>query len=133
MDARPQPPFMPIAAPADSLPESLADVLDSIWSAIEGGVRERWTPWGLPLLVTSDGAGAPHARVLALRGADRDARTLLFHTDARSDKVSHLAMDSRAAVTFWHPSDAVEVRFTGAAKIHRDDAIAHEAWKQASP
>jgi hypothetical protein len=125
--------FTPFAAQPDSLPAALAGVLDSVWAAIERGVRDRWTPWGLPVLATLDPNGTPTSRVIALRGFDRDARALLFHTDGRSEKSIALAANPRASVLFWSPDDAVQVRLAGDTKLHRDDAVKHEAWKQASP
>jgi pyridoxine/pyridoxamine 5'-phosphate oxidase len=125
-------PAVPIAAPAESLPASLPAVLDAVWAALARGVRERWTPWGLPTLATAAADGTPKARVIALRGADRASRTLTFHTDARSDKVAELAASRRAAVTFWNPADAVEARFTGRASVHRDDDVARACWQDAS-
>jgi len=85
-------PAIPIAAPADSLPAGLPQVLDAVWSALARGVQDRWTPWALPMLATVGSRGQPEARVIALRGADREARTLTFHTDARSGKVAALAI-----------------------------------------
>jgi pyridoxine/pyridoxamine 5'-phosphate oxidase len=124
---------MPFAAPSESLPTVLTEVLDSVWDAIERGVRDRWTPWGLPVLASLDASGTPTTRVLALRGFDREARALLFHTDGRSEKAAALAANPRASVLFWSPDEAVQVRLAGDARMHRDDAIKHEAWKQASP
>jgi pyridoxamine 5'-phosphate oxidase len=125
-------PAVPIAAPADSLPASLPGVLDAVWEALARAVRERWTPWALPTLATVGPDGAPQARVIALRGADRAARTLTFHTDARSDKVAALAANRQSAVTFWDPGDAVEARFTGRIAVHRDDDVARACWQDAS-
>jgi pyridoxine/pyridoxamine 5'-phosphate oxidase len=125
-------PAAPIAAPAESLPASLAAVQDAVWDALARGVRERWSPWSLPTLATVGPDGAPQARVIALRGADRAARTLTFHTDARSDKVAALAACRAAAVTFFDPADAVEARFTGRVAVHRDDPVARACWNDAS-
>ena len=125
-------PAIPIAAPADSLPAGLPQVLDAVWSALARGVQDRWTPWALPMLATVGSRGQPEARVIALRGADREARTLTFHTDARSGKVAALASNRRAAVTFWDPGDAVEARFAGRMTVHRDDDVARTCWLDAS-
>ena len=125
-------PAIPIAAPADSLPAGLPHVLDAVWSALARGVQDRWTPWALPMLATVGSRGQPEARVLALRGADREARTLTFHTDARSGKVAALAGNRQAAVTFWDPGDAVEARFTGRITVHHEDDLALACWQDAS-
>jgi len=132
MSAASPAPALPIAAAAESLPPSLAAVQDAVWDALARGVRERWTPWALPIFATVDPGGVPQARVLALRAADRASRTLVFHTDARSDKAGALAGEPRAAATFWDPRDAVEARFTGRASVHRDDDFALACWKDAS-
>jgi pyridoxamine 5'-phosphate oxidase len=126
-------PELPLAAPADSLPSTLAGVVDAVWTAIERGCAERWTPWGLPALVTGGADGHPRARTIALRGVEREARRLLFHTDRRSDKVSALKADPRASLLFWSPGEAVEVRLTGRVALHVDDALAQDAWRTASP
>jgi hypothetical protein len=125
-------PEVPLSAPAGSLPAGLPEVLESVWAALERGVRDRWIPWSLPVLATVGSDGAPQARVIALRRVERQSRTLIFHTDVRSPKARALAADRRAAVTFWDPTDAVEVRFTGHVKIHRDDAVARDCWRDAS-
>lgn len=125
-------PAIPIAAPADSLPAGLPQVLDTVWGALARGVQERWTPWALPMLATVGSRGQPEARVIALRGADREARTLTFHTDVRSAKAGALAAERRAAVTFWDPGDAVEARFTGRVTVHHEDDLALACWQDAS-
>lgn len=125
-------PVLPIAAPAESLPPSLPAVVDGVWSAIERGVADRWTPWGLPALVTASADGIPQARVIALRGVERDRRTLWFHSDRRSAKVAALKSDPRASVLFWSAEDAVEVRLCGRVALHVDDAHARAAWQHAS-
>jgi hypothetical protein len=125
-------PAIPIAAPADSLPAGLPQVLDAVWNALARGVQDRWTPWALPMLATVGARGQPEARVIALRGADRATRTLTFHTDVRSAKAAALAAERRAAVTFWDPGDAVEARFTGRVTLHHDDDLALACWQDAS-
>jgi pyridoxamine 5'-phosphate oxidase len=135
MDAprHPVAPDLPIAAPADSLPATPAEVVDAVWTAIERGAAERWTPWGLPTLATTGPAGEPQARILALRGVERATRTLWFHTDRRSAKVSALKRDARASVLFWSADDAVEVRLDGTVSLHLSGRLADAAWDDASP
>jgi hypothetical protein len=75
----------------------------------------------------------PQARTVALRAADRAGARLEFHTDARSAKAEALRSDPRAAVLFWDPAAAVQVRFGGRARLHQGDARARAAWIDASP
>jgi len=122
----------PIAAPAESLPQTLPALLDDLWSRIAAGLNGRWLPWGLPMLATVSPNG-PRARVLALRSVDPVERLFVFHTDARSDKVRELRADDRVSVVFWDPEDAIEARFTGTARVHCLDQVARDAWQQVSP
>src|SRR5262245_47350784 len=122
----------PIAAPVESLPQTLPALLDDLWTRIAAGLNGRWPPWGLPMLATLSPDG-PRARVLALRSVDPAGRLFVFHTDARSDKVRELREDDRVSLIFWDPGDAIEARFTGKASVHCLDQVAREAWQQVSP
>src|SRR5262245_60741469 len=126
------PTFAPIAAPAESLPQTLQALLDDVWRHIEAGLNGRWPPWALPMLATLSPHG-PRARVLAWRSVDPAERLFVFHTDARSDKVRELRADDRVSVVFWDPGDAIEARFNGTASVHCLDQVAREAWQQVSP
>jgi hypothetical protein len=128
-----RPPAIPIAAPEGSLPATLPALLDTLWQRLADGVRDRWTPWGLPALLSTGGSGAPQARIVALREFDPARRMFLIHTDARSDKAEALAARPTAGLLFWDPFDAVEVRIDGRVELHRGDALARVAWRDASP
>jgi pyridoxamine 5'-phosphate oxidase len=122
----------PIAAPIESLPQTLPALLDDVWRRIAAGLNGRWPPWGLPTLATLS-PQRPRARVLALRSVDPVERLFVFHTDVRSDKVREVTADSRVSLVFWDPGDAIEARFTGSASVHCRDQVAREAWQQVSP
>ena len=123
---------MPIAAPAGTLPATLPAVLDGLWSRIERAQDGRWPAWALPTLVTVAEDGAPRARVLALRGLDRQARRFIFHSDARSDKIRDVATEERVALLFFDRDDAIQARFDGVASVHHADPVAAAAWRDVS-
>jgi general stress protein 26 len=123
---------MPIAAPQETLPATLPGVLDTLWSRIADSLDGRWRAWALPTFVTVAEDGAPRARVLALRGVDRGARRLVFHTDARADKLRDIESEQRVAVLFFDRDDAVQARFDGVCRIHHADPIAAAAWRDIS-
>ena len=110
----------------------LSALPNDTWARIGRGLNGRWPAWALPVVATN-GSQGPSARVLALRAADGATRTLVFHCDARSEKVRQLAHDPRVAVTFWDAADGIEARFCGGARIHRGDDVAAAAWREVSP
>jgi pyridoxamine 5'-phosphate oxidase len=63
-------------------------------------------------LATVDATGQPAARTVLLKGIDR--RGLTFYTNLDSRKARELAANPRAALLFWWPPHARQVRFEGA-------------------
>jgi pyridoxamine 5'-phosphate oxidase len=109
----------------------LGAIVADVWARIAGGLDGRWPPWALPMLVTTSKAG-PRARVLALRTALAAERQLVFHCDARSDKVREIEADARVSVVFWDPADGIEARFTARAVVHRQEDVTNAAWQDVS-
>lgn len=62
-------------------------------------------------LATVDAAGQPAARTVLLKAADR--RGLTFYTNLESRKARELAANPKAALLFWWPPQARQVRFEG--------------------
>ncbi|MFS0703328.1 pyridoxal 5'-phosphate synthase [Cellulomonas sp. 179-A 9B4 NHS] len=98
-------PFDPDAAPDDPL------ALFGEWfaAAVDAGVPE---PHAVTL-ATAGADGRPSARVLVLKDVGPDG--FAFATDARSGKAVDLAVNPRAALTFWWQPVVRQVRVTGAA------------------
>ena len=106
--------------------DALADALDSAWRLLGRGAADRRSPLHTPV-VASICDGAPDARVMVLRAADRASASLRFHTDARSPKCT--ALDGRpVAVLGYHPGEAVQLRLTGRARVLRDGAEVDRIW-----
>lgn len=62
-------------------------------------------------LSTVDSQGLPHARVVLLKGFDQNG--MVFYTNYHSHKGSELANVPHAALTFWWPKLARQVRIEG--------------------
>ena len=62
-------------------------------------------------LATVGAAGQPAARTVLLKGIDR--RGLTFYTNLESRKAGELAVNAKAALLFWWPPHARQVRFEG--------------------
>jgi pyridoxamine 5'-phosphate oxidase len=62
-------------------------------------------------LATVDAGGQPAARTVLLKSIDR--RGLTFYTNLDSRKARELAANARAALLFWWPPHARQVRFEG--------------------
>jgi pyridoxamine 5'-phosphate oxidase len=110
----------------------LAATLKFAWQMVGRGVQDRRSAFHTPVLATHSAEG-PQARVLVLRAADVAARILTFHTDTRSAKLPELAVDNRAALTFYDAARKVQLRFNGVVSVHANDALSHQRWAASRP
>jgi pyridoxamine 5'-phosphate oxidase len=92
------------------------------------GVADRRHGFHTPTLASIGLDGAPQARTVVLRAFDASARSLRFHTDARSAKVAELAAEPRASLHFYDSGAQVQIRAAGHVTLHAADALADSAW-----
>ena len=80
----------------DSFPafyDDLALSFEEAWALIAAGVTNRKSPSHMPVVGTVDALGMPQLRIMILRDASLDSRTLRFHTDSRSIKAEQIAQN----------------------------------------
>jgi hypothetical protein len=95
------------------------------------GSADRRSPLHTPVVSSVGADGAPQARVMVLRKADRATGLLRFHTDARSPKVASLHARP-VAVLGYHPGEAVQLRLTGVAEVVREGPEVDAIWAQST-
>jgi pyridoxamine 5'-phosphate oxidase len=119
-----------------SLPGFYNDLDGSLahaWAMIGRGVADRRFAFHTPVVATVDQAGGPCQRVMVLRAADGAARSLRLHTDARSEKLAHIAEQPRISLAFYDVGEKLQLRVGGHARVHQRDETAREAWLQSRP
>jgi pyridoxamine 5'-phosphate oxidase len=122
-----------MSAPLPPWYDDLAGSLAEAWALLVRGAADRRHPFHTPQVATIGEDGAPALRTVVLRGVEPSARRLRFHTDARSRKVRELAADPRVALHAYHPAAKIQLRLSGTATLHRDDAVADAAWAATRP
>jgi pyridoxamine 5'-phosphate oxidase len=80
-------------------------------------------------LATVDASGQPAARTVLLKGLD--ARGLAFYTNLESRKAQELAANPKAALLFWWPPQARQVRFEG--RVEPVEPAAADAYFASRP
>ena len=111
---------------------TLDDVQERVWHRLGEAAEQP----GHPLRLLTFGTVAddtPQLRTVVLREADPSARRLAFHSDSRSEKVSHIATNPHVAWLGWDPETGEQVRLQGDATVHRDDDVADAMWAAESP
>lgn len=93
---------------------------DLIWQSLVAGAASNKHPWNLGMFATVTNVGtkgaSPKARVVVLRDALPEKRTVDFHTDVRSQKVSELK-NQNVAWLFYVPSTQIQLRMEGTATV----------------
>lgn len=80
-------------------------------------------------LATAGADGAPHARMVLMRGFDE--RGFAFYTNYQSRKAQELAENARAALVMWWPPFARQVRIEGT--VERLPAEESDAYFRSRP
>ena len=111
---------------------ALSFVEDS-FLALERAVHDRDDDLRNVQLATASPAGRPALRTLVLRGFDRSAARAEMHSDARAGKVHDIAHCRQVSLLAWSAKARLQLRFTGIAELHRDDAVARSRWDKLSP
>lgn len=75
--------------------------------ALAAGIKEP----NAMTLATVDGDGAPHARIVLLKGMEEDR--FVFYTNYESDKAAQISAHSRVALLFFWPELERQVRVEG--------------------
>ncbi len=88
---------------------------------------------GRPLAqaATVSPAGAPQVRTVVLRGLGASG-DVWFASDARSEKMTALALTPRLELCLFDASAGVQWRVAGSAGVHRHDGLAERVWGELS-
>ncbi len=106
----------------------LVAIFDQCWDLLVQGVARRKSPAHTVVVATIDEKGVASQRVMVLRMADKDSRTLRFHTDSRSDKVNDVEARPPVSILVYDPEAAVQLRLSGIGTIDASSELAQSAW-----
>ncbi|MEC4891981.1 MAG: pyridoxamine 5'-phosphate oxidase family protein [Oscillatoria sp. PMC 1051.18] len=110
----------------------LNELLAHIWEQVELGATQVDHPYHVSSFATV-GSKEVNLRTVILRFAERESRSLLFHSDRRAGKIKDIGDRSRIGWLFWDRSSKQQVRFWGEAKLHFDDELANWVWENSNP
>ncbi len=106
---------------------------EEAWNLVEAGSTDRNSPAHTPTVGTVDETGAPQLRIMILRDASRDTRTLRFHTDLRSIKAAQVRNNGATSVLFYDMSAKLQIRMSGQTQLLPIGDVADAAWSNSTP
>ncbi len=103
-------------------------VLESIFSMISRGVREGKDDFHTMVFSNLQNKKV-ESRCVILRDFDKDTKTLVFNTDARSPKVEAIRLYPETSCLFYHFKDKTQLRIATYSTVHVNDLINDKSWK----
>jgi general stress protein 26 len=100
------------------------------WNRLEQASDDPNHPMRMLVLATVCAAGAPEARLMVLRGADRRLGKLWFYTDRRSEKVEQLRRQPQITAVTYDAEAGVQLRLRGTAGVDESGPLADQHWSQ---
>lgn len=97
------------------------------WKLLLEGVQRAKSPLHTVCL-GSVGESGPCLRTVVLRQCVPDDRLIACHTDARSGKVSEVRSEPAVCWVFYDRERRLQIRLSGQASVHTDDAFADDCW-----
>jgi hypothetical protein len=103
-------------------------IFDDLWNRLESAQNDANSAFHVPAVASTNEIEGVTVRTVILRRCDRIAATLVFHTDRRSPKFSHLLQDPTVSWLFYDPIERLQIRVHTRATLHTQDAVANEQW-----
>jgi pyridoxamine 5'-phosphate oxidase len=111
----------------DGINYNLTDLEEDCWIRLLNGSLKGRDPLHNPVVANTNAYGI-NMRTIVLRKVDTAQKTLAFHTDIRSGKWNELMENHNISWLFYDAAARIQIRLSGKASLHFDDAIALEAW-----
>ncbi len=115
----------------DGITYDLPALEKDCWLRLLNGSLSFKNPFHHPVVANSNAEGV-NMRTVVLRKVDTEKKELAFHTDIRSGKWAEIQADNKISWIFYNPAGRMQLRLSGHAALHHDDAIANEAWSKST-
>ncbi len=116
-------PFLPLSldGPDD------ARIMQWVWNRLAAAADAPEDSMHLQVLATTAKDGGPDARLMVLRGASAEQRSIWYHADAASTKVKQLQAAPYACVVAYDVTTDLQLRLRGPASIvtSNEEILAH--------
>lgn len=118
--------------PEEPFLNDIAVSLEEAWRLLLEGAKDRKSPLHTPAVATVDSDGAPSQRIMVLRDAIQEARTVRFHTDYRASKVADIGSSGPVSILGYHRDAKIQLRLSGVGRVEHDSPACDAAWNEAT-
>ena len=104
-------------------------ILDQIWEELTASLEVGGHPFHI-FSISTIANNKPDARNVVLRNIDRSNRSITFHTDARSNKISQIESDNNVCALFYDQSKKIQIRAYGTISLETDELLIKNKWSK---
>ena len=109
--------------------ENFDEIIKKIWSMLGDAIKNRSSQFRIPTFICGN-QNDFDGRIVVLRKSKIDERLLQFHSDIRSEKISKLKSNNRAALLFYDKEEKIQVRAKVECTINHKNKITEESWSK---
>ncbi|PCJ96898.1 MAG: pyridoxamine 5'-phosphate oxidase [Flavobacteriaceae bacterium] len=100
---------------------------NEIKQELQAGVDQKKHPFGFFTLGTVGLDRLARLRMVMLRAVGDDLQ-LVFYSDKRAKKVTHIKENNKVSLLFYHPEKFIQLKIEGIATIHSNFEGKHTLW-----
>jgi pyridoxamine 5'-phosphate oxidase len=109
--------------------ENFDEIIKKIWSMLGDAIKNRNSQFRIPTFICGN-QNDFDGRIVVLRRSNIDERLLQFHSDIRSEKISKLKSNNKAALLFYDKEEKIQVRAKVECTINHKNKITEESWNK---
>ena len=109
--------------------ENFDEIIKKIWSMLGDAIKNRSSQFRIPTFICGN-QNDFDGRIVVLRRSNIDERLLQFHSDIRSEKISKLKSNNKAALLFYDKEEKIQVRAKVECTINHKNKVTEESWSK---
>ena len=111
---------------------NIDEIYVQIWALLEEGKKNRKSEFH-NFYIANNSNLYPSLRTVVLRHVNEEDKSIGFHTDIRSNKISEIRNNSNVSVLFYGHNEKIQIRVNGNAKINNQNNETEFIWNKINP
>ena len=109
--------------------ENFSEIKKKIWLMLDDAITNRSSQFRIPTFICGEQSNID-GRIVVLRKSDQKNDIVQFHSDIRSDKISKLKKNSKAAMLFYDKEEKIQVRLKVECVVNHNNDVTKESWSK---
>ncbi len=112
--------------------DNIDEIYETIWNLLDKGKKDINSPLHQAYLATHSDH-YPSIRTVVLRNVDSKDKTISFHTDVRSKKISEILNNNKISILFYDHDEKIQIKCSGKAIINNKNEHSKKSWGKTMP